>query len=65
MGKGFERSVMQKEFKVRRVQDHRSQQVTDTEAIRNQQEDRRIDVWWKYLNKMNNQVKKQKQAARD
>jgi hypothetical protein len=49
---------MQKEFKIKRVQEYRSQRVTETEAIRAEQENQRIDVWYKHLNKMNANVKR-------
>lgn len=56
---------MQKEFKIKRVQEYRSQRVTETEQIRAEQENQRIDVWYKHLSKMQNQQKRQRQLAKD
>ena len=56
---------MQREFKIKRVQEYRSQRVTETEQIRAEQENQRIDVWHKHLSKMQNQQKRQRQLAKD
>ena len=56
---------MQKEFKIKRVQEYRSQRITDTEAIRAGHENERIDVWHKHLNKMTNNQKRQKALEKE
>lgn len=56
---------MQKEFKIKRVQEYRSQRITDTEAIRANQEDDRIAVWNKHITKMTNNQKRQRTMEKD